>query len=342
VPDVPDISASFDGLLSQVDHAATSTVKYRQFELYLAGLLGIPAGDIYTTHVAKPGNFDVRMTQSARARVARLRVALLPDETGLPYVKDLAARIARDRDPGSAVLLVCHGLQGWAPRWGIEPAGSGLLSGGSGTLSDVGGWPPGFELHSYSHGSVDAVTAAHVGLDPVQAAELLYRAEPGLFTRLIQDDATASDVVAISRRQAVINRFRRLLEDPDFFADAAEPFNGRKEAVWQNLLEENPWILGTSLAGQVLTGWNEHKLEQVVAGFSISGPGKRSDAVMRTNGRIRAMVFAEIKHHETELLGHEYRPGCWAPSPQLSGGIVQVQQTVNLASRQINLDVSRS
>jgi hypothetical protein len=57
---------------------------------------------------------------------------------------------------------------------------------------------------------------------------------------------------------------------------------------------------------------------------------------MRTNGRIRAMVFAEIKDHKTDLLGREYRPGCWAPSSQLSGGVVQVQQTVNLAGRQIN------
>jgi hypothetical protein len=134
----------------------------------------------------------------------------------------------------------------------------------------------------------------------------------------------------------VVKRFRQLLEDSDFFRDAAEPFNGRKEAVWQDLLEENSWILGVSLIGQVLTSWSPDKLEQVVAGFSISGPGKRSDAVMRTNGRIRAMVFAEIKHHETDLLGGEYRTGCWSPSQQLSGGVVQVQQTVHLASREIN------
>jgi hypothetical protein len=184
------------------------------------------------------------------------------------------------------------------------------------------------------HGQEGPLARAVLSARP-QAAELLYQVEPGLFTRLIQGDANASDVVAVSRRQVVINRFRRLLEDSEFFNDAAEAFDGRKEAVWQNLLEENPWILSISLAGQLLTSWSENKLEQVVAGFSISGPGKRSDAVMRTNGRIRAMVFAEIKHHETELLGQEYRRGCWAPAPQLSGGVVQVQQTVNLASRQI-------
>jgi hypothetical protein len=39
----------------------------------------------------------------------------------------------------------------------------------------------------------------------------------------------------------------------------------------------------------------------VVAGHSIAGAGKRVDALMRTAGRIRSMVFAEIKHHGTAL-----------------------------------------
>ncbi len=94
-------------------------------------------------------------------------------------------------------------------------------------------------------------------------------------------------------------------------------------------------MLGVSLAGQLLTSWNERKLEQVVAGFSVSGPSKRTDALMHRSGRIRALVFAEIKHHETELLAGQYRPGSWAPSPELSGRVVQVQQAVDLTSREI-------
>jgi hypothetical protein len=68
---------------------------------------------------------------------------------------------------------------------------------------------------------------------------------------------------------------------------------------------------------------------------SVSGPGKRTDALMRTNGRIRSMIFAEIKHHRTSLVDKEYRSGCWSPSPELSGGVVQIQQTVHLATREI-------
>ncbi len=167
------------------------------------------------------------------------------------------------------------------------------------------------------------------------AVEAVYREDPDRIRRLIINDSSARDVPAIAHRQAVVERFRRLLEDPQFFKDAADAFGGRKEAVWQNLLEENPWILGVSLAGQILTSWSEEKLEQVVAGFSISGPGKRTDALMHTSGQIRALVFAEIKHHETDLLGEEYRSGAWAPSSELSKGVAQVQKTIHLASRQI-------
>ncbi|UUO04053.1 DUF4263 domain-containing protein [Mycolicibacterium novocastrense] len=47
------------------------------------------------------------------------------------------------------------------------------------------------------------------------------------------------------------------------------------------------------------------------------------------------MIFAEIKHHRTLLVDKEYRSGCWAPSAELSGGVVQIQQTVHLATRDI-------
>jgi hypothetical protein len=127
-----------------------------------------------------------------------------------------------------------------------------------------------------------------------------------------------------------------LLTEPPAFDDALAECGGRREAVWQRFLEENPWILGISLAGQLLTSWDSAKLEQVVAGFSVGGSGKRTDALLRTSGRIRSLVFAEIKHHETPLLGaNEYRPECWPASSELVGGVVQVQQTVDLAVTQL-------
>jgi Domain of unknown function (DUF4263) len=357
LPDVPD---EIERLLRSVNHEATSPLKYREFERYLAELLDIPASAIYTTHVAKPGNFDVRMTQSKRARGAQLRVALVPRERDFRFVIDLAARIAIKEYPGTAALVISDWSGRWTPRWGIEPQITGEHpSDDPFNLSRFRLWFPDYSLHIYSYQPPDQsvqtqldgllariseiltqLPSTPVGvlrdsLAQTEVPQTLYRLDPPLFANFIENDVTADDVVAIEHRRAVVERFRRLLEDPQFFSAEAEEFNGRKEAVWQDLLEDNPWILGVSLAGQVLTSWSEDKLEQVVAGFSVGGPGKRTDALMHTSGRIRALVFAEIKHHETRLLGDEYRAGAWAPSSDLSGGVAQVQQTVHLASRQI-------
>lgn len=358
--DFSDAPAQIERLLRDVDHGATSTTKYREFEQYLGEFLDIPWSGIYTAYVAKPGNFDVRMTQSERARDARLRVALLPREADLPYIEELAARIAIHRYTGSAVLLICDGPDGWAPRWGLQPRADEHPVLRPFNLERFNLWFDNIEIHEYSYQAPSAPVSPEETrallaefrrvlsrspavpeqeirdfLAQTEVPQTLYRLDPPLFANFIENDVTANDVVAIAHRRAVIERFRRLLEEPEFFNEAAAEFSGKKEAVWQKLLEDNPWILGVSLAGQVLTSWSEDKLEQVVAGFSIGGPGKRTDALMHTNGRVRALVFAEIKHHETKLLAGEYRPGAWAPSPELSGGVVQVQQTLHLASQQI-------
>jgi bifunctional DNA-binding transcriptional regulator/antitoxin component of YhaV-PrlF toxin-antitoxin module len=159
--------------------------------------------------------------------------------------------------------------------------------------------------------------------------------DPEKFRQAIANDATADDIVAMAHRKEVIARFRELLEDPEAFAEALEAHNGRREAVWQDFLEENPWILGITFAGQLLTSWSEEKLEQVVAGFSVAETGKRTDALLRTNGAIRSLVFAEIKHHEAPLLGAKYRSEAWAVSPELAGGVSQLQQTVYRARHDI-------
>lgn len=73
-----------------------------------------------------------------------------------------------------------------------------------------------------------------------------------------------------------------------------------------------------------------------MAGSSIAGVGKRADALLRTSGRIKSMVFAEFKNHRTPLLVDKfYRSGCWPPSGELSGGVAQVQGTVHRAVTEI-------
>lgn len=164
----------------------------------------------------------------------------------------------------------------------------------------------------------------------------LYRKAPKELRQLITSDEAARDVLALSARRKQVALFRRLLTDNEFFdGQVAKIGRGSAERVWQELFERNPWMLGVTLAGQLLMSWSDERLEQVVAGSSIGGSGKRTDALLRTAGRIRSMVFAEIKTHRTSLLGKEYRSGCWSVSPELSGAVAQLQGTVHRAVTQI-------
>lgn len=161
--------------------------------------------------------------------------------------------------------------------------------------------------------------------DP-SALNSLYSREPEHFRELIQNDTAAEDLIALARRREVVETFRTWLDDENAFAVAAADAGGPEHA-WQRLFEDNPWILGVGLGGQLLTYWNQDRLEQVVSGFSIAGAGKRVDALLKTQGPISNLVLAEIKPHTDDLLGPEYRPGCWSPSRGLSGAVVQAQQT---------------
>lgn len=183
---------------------------------------------------------------------------------------------------------------------------------------------------------LDDQTIRDIFSDP-EAVVGVYNRAPERFRELIENDAASTDVIAIAHRKEVIEHFRQLLTEPDFFEEERQSApRGSAEAVWQGFLEANPWILGIGLTGQLLTSWNDDKLEQTVAGFSVSGPGKRADALLRTSGSIRSLVYAEVKHHMTDLLSRrQYRPGCWGPSEELAGAVTQVHQTLELARRQI-------
>lgn len=171
--------------------------------------------------------------------------------------------------------------------------------------------------------------------DP-SAMESLYRRDSKRFRQLITDDKAARDVVAVASRREAVVKFQRMLDDVAFFDSlVAGEGKGSPERVWQLLFEANPWMLGATLSSQLMTSWSDEKLEQVVDGFDVTGPGKRTDALMRTAGRVRSMMFVEIKTHRTKLLASEYRSGCWPPSTDLAGGVAQLQGTVHRAVEEI-------
>ncbi|HST81401.1 MAG TPA: Shedu immune nuclease family protein [Kineosporiaceae bacterium] len=193
-------------------------------------------------------------------------------------------------------------------------------------------------LEGVSSVRVDDAIIQEVFREP-GALSSAYERDPNTFRELIRNDKTAKDVIAVTHRRHQVEIFRELLTDPAAFARAKQRLMAKgPEDVWQRFFEQNPWILGMGLGGQLLTSWSKDKLEQITTGRSISHVGKRVDALLETSGIIKSLVFAEIKRHDVPLLHTEYRDGCWSPSEHLTGGAAQAHGTVHLAIADIAAD----
>lgn len=176
-------------------------------------------------------------------------------------------------------------------------------------------------------------------LDAAGLAELVLKS--GLtedVLRLIAESGLdGGEVVAVAHRREQLGVFRRLLDDTDYFeARRSEWQAGSKrlsdEKVWQHFLEQNTWILGYGLRYQFNVPLDSRKLEVPVTGHSVSGPGKRVDALLKTLGLINTLCYVEIKTHKTDLLRKgTYRSGAYPPTAELVGAVSQVQVTVQHA-----------
>lgn len=81
-----------------------------------------------------------------------------------------------------------------------------------------------------------------------------------------------------------------------------------------------------NLALQFLHSWDPDRLESVIQGHSVTGAGKRVDALLVSAGLVRSVCLVEIKTHRTGLLRKKpYRPEVWSASSELSGAIAQCQ-----------------
>lgn len=174
--------------------------------------------------------------------------------------------------------------------------------------------------------------AGVVGTPELEAA---YGRDPDLVRELIESDTNASDVIAYARRKQTLEDFRSLIDDPEMFTRRSGA-EGGPERVWQKLFEANHWLLSGSLAGTLFTSWEPERLEQTAVGRSIASVGKRPDALLRSAGLIRSMVFVEIKHHQTPLVASSsYRSGTWPVSAELAGAVAQSQVTVQLVVEEL-------
>lgn len=173
-----------------------------------------------------------------------------------------------------------------------------------------------------------------------QALQLL-RQEPGLLEELAKHDITARDVATLGHRRKQLSEFERLLNEPEFFDQykGALGNNKKPEDVWQSFFEKNTWIFGYGLNYYFNSPLDGEKLEQVVKGHDFVGAGKRVDALLKTHGLVSALSFGEIKTHRTHLLKQTstpYRKESWQISDELSGGIAQVQRSVQISLSNIH------
>lgn len=149
------------------------------------------------------------------------------------------------------------------------------------------------------------------------------------------DAITEKDITLLAGRRKALEQFRRMLEDADYF----EAFrlhlgeNTKPESAWQYFFEQNTWIFGYGLQLVSCENLSERKLEAIVVGNDLfDGAGKRTDALLKTRGRISKTLFAEIKIHTTPLLQKYPRPGVYTPSDDLMGAIAQLQKAIHKVS----------
>lgn len=100
------------------------------------------------------------------------------------------------------------------------------------------------------------------------------------------------------------------------------------ETQWQKFFEENTWIFGYGLSFKWIKSIGT-KLEQTTTGASIDGAGKRPDGFVHTVAEVATTAFVDIKTPQTNLLEQkEYRPEVFPASYQVSGGVSQIQVTI--------------
>lgn len=165
-----------------------------------------------------------------------------------------------------------------------------------------------------------------------QAVSLL-ASQPDLVEELVRTRVSARDIAELGHRRRQLSEFARLLEDDNYFEARRQNMGEKRgaEAVWQTFFEENTWIFGYGLNYVLNSPLDGAKLETAVKGHDFLGAGKRVDALLKTQGLISALSFGEIKTHKSSLLklvAQPYRKECWQVSDELSGGIAQVQRSV--------------
>lgn len=162
---------------------------------------------------------------------------------------------------------------------------------------------------------------------------------PELIEELQKHNIKSEDIIGLAYRKEQLKIFEDMLYTNGYFETYKNDLNiSKDELVWQYFFERNTWILGYGLNYIFNSELEGQKLEQVVKGYDFNSSGKRVDLLMKTKGLINSFCFGEIKTHKTDLLKtsvNPYRKECWSASDELTGGIAQIQKTIQKSIKNI-------
>lgn len=174
---------------------------------------------------------------------------------------------------------------------------------------------------------LDPHTVRAVASSPEARAQVYSENREQIFS-MIEHDPKGRDVIAWKARRDQYKVFEQMLSDRDRYA----------EPDWQEFFEKARWIFGLGLSSQVLLSW-EKKLEATLRGFSVTGPGRRPDALLQSAGAVRALSLVAIKTPQAPLLGAKYRGNAWQPGTDVSGGVVQCHKTIDDAIEEVGFQL---
>jgi hypothetical protein len=167
---------------------------------------------------------------------------------------------------------------------------------------------------------------------------------PHLCQTIIENELDVIDIQSLAYRRQQLEVMRKLLANDEFIEEYRTEQDIKQaglEPVWQRFFENNQWIFGFALHYVIGEGVDSNRLEQVVAGYSISSAGKRTDALLRSRGILSSLCYVEIKTHKTQLLhSTHYRPEVWRPSDELIGAVAQSHKTVQKAIENLKQVIS--
>ena len=278
-----------------------------------------------------------------KSRYVRIASKVLPSKDGYEYARERDEAVLRHK-PDAATYVSAKFLEDTRKLFVLtvqkfssesgQPYGSGFSFVGD-EIGRFCEFLANIQAVSFENGrqiNISDSELRRIALTSHQAKQLVSENE-GLIAEVVRNSLTKQDVVAIGYRKKQLEVFKSLLEDEEYFSNLLAKKKCTQEALWQKFFEKNSWIFGYGLSYIFASELDGKKLEQAVRGSDVAQSGKRVDALLKTRARASSLCFVEIKTHRTQLLkSKSYREGCWAPSDELAGAVVQVQGTVALAA----------